>query len=68
MMHMTAARQQLGKHVSKVTLSTTEESLKAGIAEAEANLLGNGTQTPVSAGTNVNEGIPLTTNKMAEDN
>jgi hypothetical protein len=29
--HMTPAMQRLGKHVPEVTLSTTEESLKAGI-------------------------------------
>jgi hypothetical protein len=29
--HMTPARQRLGKHAPKVTLSTTEESLKAGV-------------------------------------
>jgi hypothetical protein len=36
--------------------------LNAGIAaEAEVNLLGNGTQTPVSATTNIKKGIPVTT-------
>jgi hypothetical protein len=33
--------------------------MKAGIAaEAEVKLLGNGTQTTVSAETNINKGIP----------
>jgi hypothetical protein len=45
------ARQRLGKH-----------GLKAGIAaEAEVKLLRNGKQTPVSAATNINKGIPVTT-------
>jgi hypothetical protein len=56
--HVTPARQRLGKH-----------GLKTGIAaEAEINLLGNGTQTPVSAATNINKGIPVTTNRVREDN
>jgi hypothetical protein len=55
---ISSARQRLGKH-----------GLKAGIAaEAEVNLLGNGTQTPVSAATNINKGIPMTTNRVTEDN
>jgi hypothetical protein len=37
-------------------------------AEAEVHLLGNGTQTFVSAATNINKGIPLTTNRIADDN
>jgi hypothetical protein len=51
--HMTPARQRLGKH-----------GLKAGITgEAEINFLDNGTQTPVSAATNINKGILLTRNR-----
>jgi hypothetical protein len=58
MTHMTPARQQIGKH-----------GLKAGIAaEAEVGFLGNGTQTPVSAATNINKGIPITTERVTEDN
>jgi hypothetical protein len=33
--HMTPAMQQLGKHVPKVTLSTMEGRLKAGIVKSE---------------------------------
>jgi hypothetical protein len=52
------ARQRLGKHC-----------LKAGIATAaEVNLLGNGTQTPVSTATDINKGIPVTMNRITEDN
>jgi hypothetical protein len=29
---MTPARQRLGKHVPKITLATSEESLKTGVA------------------------------------
>jgi hypothetical protein len=44
-------------------------SLKAGIAaEAEVNFLGNGTQTSVSSATNINKGVPVTTNRITEDN
>jgi hypothetical protein len=57
-MEISIARQRLGKH-----------GLKAGTAaEAEVYLLGNGTQTPVSAGTNINKCIPVTTNRITEDN
>jgi hypothetical protein len=56
--HMTPARQRLGKH-----------GLKAGIAaEAEVNLLGNGTQIPVSAATNINKGILVSTKRRTKDN
>jgi hypothetical protein len=52
------ARQRLGKHC-----------LKAGIAaEAEVNLLGNGTQTSISAATNINKESPVITNRITEDN
>jgi hypothetical protein len=34
--------------------------------EADVNLLGNGTQTFVSAATNINKGIPMTTDGIAE--
>jgi hypothetical protein len=45
------ARQRIGKHC-----------LKAGIAaEAEVILLGNGSLAPVSAATNINKNIPVTT-------
>jgi hypothetical protein len=55
---MTIARKRLGKHC-----------LKAGIiAEAEVNLPGNGMQTPVSAAADINKGIPMTTNRVTEDN
>jgi hypothetical protein len=37
-------------------------------AGAEVNLLGNGTQTPVSVTTNINKDIPMTTNRITEDN
>jgi hypothetical protein len=38
-----------------------KHDIRAGIAaEAEVNLLGNGTQTTVSATTNINKGIPVT--------
>jgi hypothetical protein len=50
------ARQRLGKHKLKARIA----------AEAEVNLLGNGTQTPVSAATNINKGIPVTTNRITE--
>jgi hypothetical protein len=53
MMYMSPARQWLSKH-----------GLKTGM---EVNLLGNGTQTPVSAATNINKGIPVTTNRITED-
>jgi hypothetical protein len=33
--HMTSARQQLGKHVPEVMLSTTEGRLKAGIVKSQ---------------------------------
>jgi hypothetical protein len=36
--------------------------------EAEVNLLGNGTQTSVSAATNINKEIPVKTNRITEDN
>jgi hypothetical protein len=50
---MTLPRQRLGKHC-----------LKAGIiAEAEVNLLGNGTQNTCFRD---NEGVPVTTNKIKE--
>jgi hypothetical protein len=55
---MTPSRQRLGKHGQKVGIAT----------EAEVNLLGNGTQTPVSSATNINKGIPVTTNRVIEDN
>jgi hypothetical protein len=43
--------------------------LKARIAaKAEVNLLGNSKQTPVSAATNFNKGIPVTTNRITEEN
>jgi hypothetical protein len=46
-----------------------KHDLKARIAaEAEVNLLGNGTQTPVSTALNINKGIPVTTNRITEDN
>jgi hypothetical protein len=52
-MTISSARQRLGKH-----------GIKAGIAaEEEVNLLGNGTQTSVSAATNINKGIPVTTER-----
>jgi hypothetical protein len=52
------ARQQLGKHC-----------LKAGIAaEAEVNLQGNGSLAHVPAATNINKDIPVTTNRITEDN
>jgi hypothetical protein len=54
---MTPARQQIGNH-----------GLKAGIeAEAKVNFLGNGMQTPVSAVTNINKGITITTKSVTED-
>jgi hypothetical protein len=37
-------------------------------AEAEVNLLSNGTQTTFSAATNINKGIPMTTNRVREEN
>jgi hypothetical protein len=46
-------RLRLGKHNLKARIS----------AEEEVNLLGNGMQTSVSAATNINKGIPVTTNK-----
>jgi hypothetical protein len=36
-------------------------------AETEANLLGNGTQIPVLAATNINNGIPVTIDRKTED-
>jgi hypothetical protein len=55
--HMTPARQRLDNHC-----------LKAGIAaEADVNLLGNGTRTPVSAATEINKGIPVTSDRVTED-
>jgi hypothetical protein len=43
--------------------------MKAGIAaEAEVNLLGNGSTATVSAETNINKDIPVTTNRITEDN
>jgi hypothetical protein len=49
---ISSTRQQLGKH-----------KFKAGTAaEAEVNLLDNGTQTSVSAATNIIKGIPVTRN------
>jgi hypothetical protein len=52
------ARQRLGKY-----------GLKSGVAaEAEVNFLGNSTQTPVSVATNINKAIPMTTNRITEDN
>jgi hypothetical protein len=46
-----------------------KHGLKAGTAvEAEDNLLGNGTQTPVSAATNINKIIAVTTNRITEEN
>jgi hypothetical protein len=56
-MEKSIVRQRLGKH-----------SLKAGItAEAEVNLLGNGTQTSVSAAKNINKSIPVTINRITTD-
>jgi hypothetical protein len=37
-------------------------------AEAEVNLLGNGTQTSVTEATNFNKGIHLKTNRITGDN
>jgi hypothetical protein len=52
------ARQRLGKHC-----------LKAGIAGgAEVTSLGNGDLAPFSAETNINKDIPVTTNRITEDN
>jgi hypothetical protein len=43
--------------------------MKARIAaEAEANLLGNGSLLPVSAATNINKDIPMTTNRITQEN
>jgi hypothetical protein len=43
--------------------------LRAGIAaEAEVNLLGNGSLAPVSAATNIDRDTPVTTNSITEDN
>jgi hypothetical protein len=57
-MEQSITRERLRKH-----------GLKPGIAaEAEVNLLGNGTQTPVSEATNINKGTPMTTNRITEDN
>jgi hypothetical protein len=57
-MKQTIARQRFSKH-----------GLKAGIAaEVEVNLLGNGTRTPVSMAMNIKKGIPMTTNRITEDN
>jgi hypothetical protein len=51
------ARHRLGKH-----------GLRAGIAaEVVVNLLGNGTQTPVTAATKFNKGIPVAINRMTEN-
>jgi hypothetical protein len=53
--HISPARQRLGKH-----------SLKAGIiAEKEGYLLGNGTKSTCFRG---NEGIPMTTKRIREEN
>jgi hypothetical protein len=52
------ARQRLCKHC-----------LESGIAaEAEVILLGKFSLVPVSAATNINKDIPLTTNRIKEDN
>jgi hypothetical protein len=57
-METSTAKQRLGKHC-----------LKAGIAaEAEVSLLGKGSLEPVSVTTNINKGIPLTINRITEDN
>jgi hypothetical protein len=56
--HITPARQRLGKHGLKVGIAT----------ETEVNLLGNGRKTPVSAATDINKSIPMTTNRVTEDN
>jgi hypothetical protein len=50
-----------------VSTTTWPTYLKAGIA-AEVNLLGNGTQTPVSAATNINKLIPMAANRITEEN
>jgi hypothetical protein len=43
--------------------------LKTGLAtEAEVNFLGKDMQTPVSAATNINKDIHVTTNRITEDN
>jgi hypothetical protein len=55
---ISSATQRLGKYGIKARIA----------AEAEVNLLGNGTQTPVSAATHINKGIPMTTNRITEDN
>jgi hypothetical protein len=53
---MTPTRQRLGKHGLKERTA----------AEAELNLLGNGTETSVSAATDINKGVPVTTNSNRE--
>jgi hypothetical protein len=58
MTHINPARKRLGKHCLKVGIA----------AEAEVNFLGNGSQTPVSAATDINKGIPMTTNRVIQDN
>jgi hypothetical protein len=57
-MHMTPGRQRLCKYGLKARIA----------AKAEVNLLGNGTQTPLSMATNINKGIPVTANRVTEDN
>jgi hypothetical protein len=52
------ARQRLVEHCLKYRIT----------AEAEVNLLTNGTQTPVSAVTNINKEIPAKTDRTTEDN
>jgi hypothetical protein len=55
---MAPARQRLGKH-----------GLKAGTAtEPEVNLLCNGTQTPVSAATNIKKKTLAKTSGLTQDN
>jgi hypothetical protein len=54
--HMTPARLRLCKHGLKVGKA----------AETEVNLIGNGTQTPVSVATNINKGILVKTNGITE--
>jgi hypothetical protein len=54
---MTPPRQRLVNHCPKTGIA----------ADTDVNLLGNGRQTPVSAATDINKGIPVATDRVTKD-